>query len=57
MFKNCSNLKDIDLSSIDVKNVTFMDGMFSGCSKLTNLDISKFKSEKKKNPNEFPNKL
>ena len=57
MFMNCENLKDINLSSFDVKNVTFMNDMFSGCSNLTSLDKSKFKSEKPRKPDEFPNKF
>ena len=37
MFRYCSNLTNLNLSSFDTKNVTNMSGMFSHCSNLTNL--------------------
>jgi len=37
MFKGCSNLTKIDLSSFDTKNVTNMSSMFKGCSNLTKI--------------------
>ena len=42
MFYNCDNLKSIDLSLFDTKNVTDMNNMFSGCSELKNIDLSSF---------------
>ncbi len=42
MFKECSSLTGLDLSSFNTENVTNMGGMFNGCSKLTELDLSGF---------------
>ena len=42
MFSCCKNLKFLDLSSFDTKNVTNMNDMFSNCSNLINLDLSSF---------------
>ncbi|MGL5900010.1 MAG: BspA family leucine-rich repeat surface protein, partial [Lactobacillaceae bacterium] len=42
MFRQCSNLTNLDLSKFDTSNVTNMSDMFLGCSNLTNLDLSKF---------------
>ena len=42
MFKNCSNLKSLDLSNFDTSNVTKMYSMFYGCSNLETLDLSNF---------------
>ena len=38
LFKYCSNLKSVSIS--DTSKVTNMDSMFSGCSSLTELDVS-----------------
>ena len=37
MFSDCG-LVTINLSSLNIKNVTNMSNMFSGCKKLTNID-------------------
>ena len=42
MFKDCSSLKSINLSSFDTSQVRFMDSMFKNCSSLTSLDLSNF---------------
>ena len=42
MFKNCSSLVTLDLSSFNTAKVTDMDSVFNGCSSLTTLDISNF---------------
>ena len=45
MFKNCSALTSIDLSSFNTDNVTDMSGMFYHCEALTSLDLSSFNTE------------
>ena len=40
MFRNCSQLTQLDASNWDTSNVTNMDAMFAYCSKLTQLDLS-----------------
>ena len=41
MFKDCSSLKSIDfIRNWDTKNITKMDDMLSGCSSLTELNLS-----------------
>ena len=42
MFKGCSSLTSLDLSSFKTENVTILYNMFSGCSSLTSLDVSNF---------------
>jgi surface protein len=42
MFYECTNLINIDLSSLDTKNVSNMSNMFDGCLELTNVDLSSF---------------
>ena len=43
MFYNCSKLTSIEFGSgFNTSNVTDMRGMFQGCSKLTNLNLSSF---------------
>lgn len=42
MFKGCTNLQSIDVSSFNTSNVTVMTYMFSECSNLTYLDLSSF---------------
>ena len=42
MFRLCSSLTSLDLSSFDTSNVTDMGEMFSGCRSLTSLDVSYF---------------
>ncbi|EAE7282637.1 BspA family leucine-rich repeat surface protein [Listeria monocytogenes] len=42
MFKNCSNLMEVDLSGLDTSAVTTMRDMFYSCSALEELDVSHF---------------
>ena len=42
MFSNCKNLKSIDISTFNTKNVTNMESMFIQCKSLTTLDLSSF---------------
>lgn len=42
MFKDCSNITELDLNNFDTSKVTDMSNMFSGCSNLEILDISSF---------------
>jgi bacterial surface protein 26-residue repeat protein (3 repeats) (fragment) len=42
MFKDCSSLVSIDISSFDTTKVSDMNSMFEGCSALTHLDLSSF---------------
>ncbi|HBK4905198.1 TPA: BspA family leucine-rich repeat surface protein [Listeria monocytogenes] len=42
MFKNCSNLTELDLSGLDTSAVTTMRDMFYSCSVLEELDVSHF---------------
>ena len=45
MFKNCSNLAELDVTHFNTAKVTTMNGMFSGCSNLTELDLTHFNTE------------
>ena len=56
MFSGCSNLKILDLSSFDIKNITNISFMFYDCSNLksitirkeiSNVDFEIFKNNKK----------
>jgi len=42
MFKDCSNLTEIDVSHFDTSNVTNMTSMFENCKKLARIDVSNF---------------
>ncbi|HBC0573750.1 TPA: BspA family leucine-rich repeat surface protein [Listeria monocytogenes] len=42
MFKNCSNLMEVDLSDLDTSAVTTMWDMFDSCRALEELDVSHF---------------
>ena len=44
MFKECSSLTSINLSSFDTSKVTTMGSMFESCSSLMSLDLSSFKT-------------
>ena len=46
MFKYCSKLTSLDLSSFDTSNVTRMTDVFSDCRSLTSLDLSNFNTSK-----------
>ncbi len=46
-FQSCSNLKSItNIQYLKTDSVTTMGGMFSGCSSLTNIDLSNFNTDK-----------
>ena len=45
MFKNCSNLAELDVTHFNTAKVTTMNGMFCGCSNLTELDLTHFNTE------------
>ena len=40
LFWKCENLKSVDLSSFDTKNVDNMRGMFQSCKNLTSINLS-----------------
>ena len=42
LFKGCGNIKEIDLSHFDSRNVTCMEYMFSGCNALTSIIFGNF---------------
>ena len=42
MFRQCSSLTNLNLSSFNTAKVTTMYAMFDGCSSLTNLDLNNF---------------
>ena len=48
MFRQCSNITEIDLSNFDASNVQTMYLMFDGCSKLSSLDLSNFNTSSAK---------
>jgi len=52
LFGNCKNIKHLDLSFLDINNVTDISGLFKGCSSLKSLpDISKWNTENINNMN------
>ena len=46
MFRDCSRLTSLNVSSFDTSNVTNMSYMFRGCSHLTSLNVSSFDTSK-----------
>ncbi len=48
MFAACRNLKTIDLSHFDTRNVTDMCRMFENCSSIDSLDLSRFNTARVK---------
>ena len=46
MFRVCSGLTSLDVSSLNTSNVVDMSGMFYMCSNLTSLDLNNFNTEK-----------
>ena len=46
MFYNCENLKNIDLSNFNAKNVEIMNSMFYQCLQLDNINLSELESSK-----------
>lgn len=55
MFRNCSNIIELDVSKFDTRNVTNMSAMFQNCTKLTELDLSNWDTSKVTNMNYFLN--
>ena len=51
MFRGCSSLLSINLSSFNTTNVKDMNRMFSGCSSLQSIDLSSFNTTNVKNMN------
>ena len=41
MFKGCSKLTNIDLSKMNIQNLTNINGLFMGCSSLTSISMGK----------------
>lgn len=53
-FKNCVMMSSVEgLKNLNTKNVTSMEGMFAGCTKLTYLDLHHFNTENVTNMNEM----
>ena len=48
MFRDCINLKIIDLTNLNTSKVTDMGSMFNGCNALETLDVSGFNTSKVK---------
>ena len=46
MFRDCSNITEIDLSNFNTSNIKDMEWMFYGCSSLTSLNLSNFDTSK-----------
>ena len=40
MFQGCTSLVEVDLSALDLSEVTTMSGMFRGCTSLVEVDLS-----------------
>ena len=51
MFQECSNLKSLDFTNFDTKNVSNMYFMFNNCPNLTSLDLTDFNTKNVKNMN------
>ena len=51
LFYNCENLKQIDLSYFDTRNVINMSGIFYGCKNLEYIDLKTFYTNKVTNLN------
>ena len=45
MFRNCSSLKEINLSKFSTVNVAYMNEMFFGCSSIKKINLESFKSD------------
>ena len=45
MFRNCSNLKSVDLSTFNTEKVTTMHAMFAYCTSIENINMSSFNTE------------
>ena len=46
MFRECSDITEIDLSNFNTSNVENMQLMFYGCSSLTSLNLTNFNTSK-----------
>ncbi|MBQ1698206.1 MAG: BspA family leucine-rich repeat surface protein, partial [Bacteroidales bacterium] len=46
MFKNCTKLRNVNLSNLNVSRVEKMDRMFEGCCNLVSLDLSNFDTKR-----------
>ena len=46
MFKDCSNLSEIDLSNFDSSNINNMIGTFQNCLSLTSINLENFNTSK-----------
>ena len=46
MFRDCSSLKSVNLSSFNTANVRYMENMFYSCESLTSLDLTNFNTDK-----------
>ena len=53
MFYFCTNLKKINLSNLNTKNVKNMSNMFSNCAKLSLIEASSFNIQKANNMKEM----
>ena len=45
MFRNCSNLKSVDLSTFNTEKVTTMYAMFAYCTRIENINMSSFNTK------------
>jgi len=45
MFRNCSNLKSVDLSTFNTEKVTTMHAMFAYCTRIENINMSSFNTK------------
>ena len=45
MFRNCSNLKSVDLSTFNTEKVTTMYAMFDYCTRIENINMSSFNTK------------
>ena len=45
MFRNCSNLKSVDLSTFNTGKVTTMYAMFAYCTRIENINMSSFNTK------------
>ena len=51
MFRDCSSLKELDVTHFDTSKVTDMTAMFYECSNLEEVDVSIFNTSNVKNMN------
>ena len=53
MFKDCSNITEIDLSNFDSSNINNMFGTFQNCLSLTSINLENFNTSKVKGMQEM----